>query len=592
MIVFQKLIIENFKPFVGAYVIPLQDLGLVFIVGDNQVSQMADSNGAGKSAAIRDALTWSLYDRLVKPTTSERCINSTCEFACVQTYFRIGEKEYAAIREQRGRKREWMLCEVIDGITEPIGSGEEIESLLGLSFKAFVSILMFGTDTERFAEQSDAPRKQMFDELLDMAFFGEKRKLVDADLSTITEQASDLQQRVAQLTERVATLKQERQTLGDSTEAIELTAWRQWYDDHEWKMALFETLNRLFVRLQQARRAQVSEQALVDESTQLVAMRTRLEHRIGDVDQRIRKLLAEFGSVDRLGICTMCRRPITDKAEVARYFQDEMDTLAQQHRRCRLYQLDIQKLLDEWPALDPGQHHEAIKRELDRTLSDLRVVDGKLSQVQEARFLRQAVDELTERIDAAERELGVVSAEWEQVNAAIVLREFWLEGFGHRGLKAMLIRDYEAFLNGKLAQYSESLTAGELALTFSAQRHLKSGDVREEISFEAVNKFGAACYDDLSEGERQRVDLCVVLALQDLVRELHRGRFSLALYDEVFDHLDDTGCEQVMEYLTTQRRSYGSVFVISHSPRLLSYPSDHVIRVIKDEKGARIVFEN
>lgn len=588
MITFQKLIIENFRPFVGAYVIPLQDLGLVFIVGENRVSKMADSNGSGKTAAVRDALTWSLYDRLVTPTASERCINSTCDFACVQTYFRIGEKEYAAVREQRGRKREWTLSEVVDGITERIGGGEEIEELLGLSFKAFVSILLFGTDTERFAAQSDAPRKQMFDDLLDMAFFGEKRQLVETDHTTLREQERELNEHVLQLTERVTTLQHEKQALGESSDAIELTAWRQWYDDHEWKMALLDTLNRLFVMLQKARREQVSEQALVDESTQLVAMRTRLEHRIVDVDQRIRKLLAEFGAVDRLGACPMCRRPITDKTEVAQYFQAEMDLLAHQHRRCRLYQQDIQKILDEWPKLDPGQHHEAIKRELDRTLTDLKVVDGKLSQVQEARFLRQAVDELTERINAAERELTIVTTAWERVNADVVLREFWLEGFGHRGLKAMLIRDYEDFLNGKLAQYSDSLTAGELTLTFKAQRELKSGELREEISFEAVNKFGASCYDDLSEGERQRVDLCVVLALQDLVRDLHRGRFSLALYDEIFDGLDETGCEQVMDYLTQQRRTYGSVFVISHNPKLLGWPSDHVIRVVKTAEGSSI----
>lgn len=587
MITFQKLIIENFKPFVGAYVIPLQDLGLVFIVGENKVSKMADSNGSGKSA-IFDAIAWALYDKTLKSTPSERYVNTGADFACVQVYFRIGEKEYAAIREQRGRKRDWTLAEVVDGIIEKIGSGEEIETLLGLSFKAFVSTLLFGTGTERFAEQSDAPRKQMFDDLLDMAFFGEKRKLVEAELTTVREAAGKLEFRHGQLTERRDTLCTEKVSLGESSDALELAAWRQWYDDHNWKMELLDSLNRIFGMFQKARRERVSEQALVDESTQLVAMRTRLEQRIQDLDQRIRRVLTEFGEVDRLGVCTMCRRPIEDKAEVARYFQDEMDQFTARHHLYRMYQQDIQKILETWPALDPGRHHEALKLQLERTMDKIKAVDAKMSQVQEARFLRQAVDELIERIEKVESDLVAVTHAWDKAKAVLALCEFWLEGFGHRGLKAMLIRDYEAFLNGKLAQYSESLTASELTLMFSAQRQLKSGDIREEISFEAVNKFGASCYDDLSEGEQQRVDLCVVLALQDLVRELHRGRFSLALYDEIFDGLDETGCEQVMDYLTQQRRTYGSVFVISHNPKLLGYTSDHVIRVVKTAEGSSI----
>jgi len=584
MITLVRLIIENFRSFTGAYTIDLEKQGLVFIVGENKVSQMADSNGAGKTA-ILDAICWVLYDKMLRAGTP---VNRTCKYASVQLIFRVDKKEYAATREQDNKKKTWTLSEVIDGITEKVGTGDEIEQLLGLSFNVFVSIVLFGTTSDRFAEQSDAPRKKMFDDLLDLAFFAQRRRVVEDELALLEGRYTDYEKEHIKLTERKTTLIEERDLYGESSLTIEIDAYKDWASDDNLKLSLYASLNKLTPLLMNARRNVQEEQDLVDESTRLASIRNRLDQRIADVDHRIAQLYKDAADVTESKVCKMCRRPIESKREITEYFESEIDPLLAQHRQYRRYQTSIQAVLHAWPKLDPGRDYDNLKLEFQKTMDRIKDVEAGMSQMQEARFMRQAVDELNERIDLVNRDLVTLSLSMDALKSEIHLREFWIEGFGHRGLKAMLIRDYESFLNERLDFYTGLLTAGEIKLSFSAQRQLKGGDLRDEIGLRIEHNGKVVNYNDLSDGERQRVDLCMVMALQDLVRDLHRGRIALALYDEIFDHLDETGCEQVMEYLTQQRREFGSVFVISHNPKLLSYHADKVITVVKTEKGSEI----
>jgi DNA repair exonuclease SbcCD ATPase subunit len=269
----------------------------------------------------------------------------------------------------------------------------------------------------------------------------------------------------------------------------------------------------------------------------------------------------------------------------------ELRPLYDEIGRLQLYNSELVHIIAVWPASQADDDYVLLQNKLQRTLRETQDLERYASQLDEARFMRQAADKMLERIEKLAKDRIRLEGRVSELSKALDLRDFWVEGFGHKGMKAMMLRDYEGFIQSRLESYSQSLTAGELIPRFSAHRVLKSGDVREEITFEVENKYGATIYDDLSSGEKQRVDLCLVLALQDLTRELHHGRFSLALYDEIFEHLDEAGCERVMDLLTTQRRDFGSIFCISQNPKLLSYPSDHVIRVVKTEKGSAIYVE-
>jgi DNA repair exonuclease SbcCD ATPase subunit len=588
----QSLWIRNFMPFVGEYEIPLSGQGVVFVVGENRVSKMAGSNGTGKTALF-DGITIACYDKLLKGTTGSRLINNDCDEMLIQLYFKVNKKPYVVEREQSGSKRRWEVFSLSGG-KELLGGGEKIATLFGLSYRAFTQTILFGVSEEKnFAGLSDVPRKQIFDDLLDLAFFASCRKHVEDEANKIGGELQEVKVDLDVINAQLETLQGERNNLEDSRERAEIDALHQWLDRHGERVHLYEEINALFVRLMVAKESQVRRQEILDDSMTIAALRNKLDRISESIHRSVAKIRSEQDLVVNAAQCSMCRRSIgpSERGAVDQHFALELRPLYDEIGRLQLYNSELVHIIAVWPASQADDDYVLLQNKLQRTLRETQDLERYASQLDEARFMRQAADEMLERIEKLAKDRIRLEGRVSELTKALDLRDFWVEGFGHKGMKAMMLRDYEGFIQGRLESYSQSLTAGELIPRFSAHRILKSGDVREEITFEVENKYGAKVYDDLSSGEKQRVDLCLVLALQDLTRELHHGRFSLALYDEIFEHLDEAGCERVMDLLTTQRRDFGSIFCISQNPKLLSYQSDHVIRVVKTEKGSAIYVE-
>jgi DNA repair exonuclease SbcCD ATPase subunit len=584
---------KDFMPFVGEFSVPLAKQGVTFVVGENRVSRMAGSNGAGKTALF-DAITIAAYDRLLKGSSGARLINNDADKMWLALYFTVNKKPYVVEREQSGSKRRWELYEHDGKKYELVGSGEKVATYFGLSYRAFVQTILYGVSEEKkFAGMSDAPRKQIFDDLLDLAFFGDRRKAVEIEARQFGDALSDLKHKLDLVNSQLEAIQGERDNLEQSREQAEIEAMRQWLDRHRERLDLYDEINTLYVQLEVTKVSSERHQVLVDDSTTLSALRNKMDQVAKTIVRRIEGIQGDHDSIINAGRCAMCRRTIgkVERIEVDQHFETLIRPLYDEVQRLVIYNSALTHVLHTWPTSRADDDYALVHAKLQRTLRETQDLERHVSQLDEARFMRQAADEMLERIEVLQRDREKYERDITALTAEVDLRDFWVEGFGHKGMKAMMLRDYEGFIQGKLLSYSQSLTAGELIPRFSAQRILKNGDVREEITFEVENKYGAKVYDDLSSGEKQRVDLCLVLALQDLTRELHHGRFSLALYDEIFEHLDETGCERVMDFLSTQRKDFSSIFCISQNPKLLAYPSDHIIRVIKTAKGSSIHVE-
>jgi len=582
------VVIENFMPFIGRYEVPLARQGLVFIVGENRVSRMASSNGAGKTA-ITDAIAWSLYDKILRGTTGERYVNKHSDRAVVETYFHVGTTGYVAKREQSGRTRSWELFELVGEERQRLGTGEQVARLLGLSFQGFQSTILFGvSDNRRFGGQSDVPRKQLFDELLDLTFFGQRRRVVESELKEELGGLQRAEERRIAITASIGSLETERTALEEKYHAMlqeQSTKETGLLGEQRALYGELDQLVRAYLRAYEERHA---ESQLVDDSTRIVALRTRITQQLDATEAQLARLRRQADETLELESCPVCRRAMKGaEDEIRSYFETEMLPLFTTREEQLAHVRVLGHVLECWPSVDIAGNYENLRERCVKVLERIKARRWD-EELTEERYIRTALDDLGERLASLADEDARLAKDEVSLRDAVALREFWVEGFGHRGLKALLLREYDAFIGGRLAAYAESLTAGELGLVFHSYRTLKSGEVRDEIEFEVRNEHGADCYDDLSSGEKQRVDLCLVLALQDVVRELHQSHFSLALYDEVFEHFDETGTEQVIEFLTQQRREVGSVFVISQNAKLLSYPSDHVIHVVKTKEGSSI----
>jgi hypothetical protein len=95
-------------------------------------------------------------------------------------------------------------------------------------------------------------------------------------------------------------------------------------------------------------------------------------------------------------------------------------------------------------------------------------------------------------------------------------------------------------------------------------------------------------YDSFSEGEKQRIDLALMLTFRSVAKMKNTCNTNLVIMDEVFDSsLDHNGTDYLMDLLNTLG-SETNVFVISHKGDILFDKFRSVIKFEKHQNFSRI----
>ena len=95
-------------------------------------------------------------------------------------------------------------------------------------------------------------------------------------------------------------------------------------------------------------------------------------------------------------------------------------------------------------------------------------------------------------------------------------------------------------------------------------------------------------YENLSGGEKQRIDLIVQFSIRDMLCQFMNFSANLIALDEIFDSLDVTSCQNVINMLSKKLTDIESIFIISHHLEL-DIPYDKQIFVVKNERGVSTI---
>ena len=112
------------------------------------------------------------------------------------------------------------------------------------------------------------------------------------------------------------------------------------------------------------------------------------------------------------------------------------------------------------------------------------------------------------------------------------------------------------------------MMGGSLWIDCHTQSTNKDGEKRERFEVQTFNSFGAGTYYGNSKGEQQRIDIAISLALHDIARTRSNSPIGFTIFDEVFERLDEAGCDSIISLLHKERENFGTLFVVSHNPNL------------------------
>ena len=140
----------------------------------------------------------------------------------------------------------------------------------------------------------------------------------------------------------------------------------------------------------------------------------------------------------------------------------------------------------------------------------------------------------------------------------------------------------------------ERLTEREDVYCLSVDKHhnfaLSSGVFVhncEDFQVQGLNHLGSDVYKGNSAGERQRIDVCCSLALQDLIRARVGIDTNLFACDEVAANLDAEGSERMLRLLRDLAKDGLSVYYITHDSRMKDLFT-HRLLAIKEGGISRI----
>jgi DNA repair exonuclease SbcCD ATPase subunit len=193
---------------------------------------------------------------------------------------------------------------------------------------------------------------------------------------------------------------------------------------------------------------------------------------------------------------------------------------------------------------------------------------------------QSAIDLGRENVGKCEQAIDKLKGDAAELIKAVEVAASVAKVFSPGGVRAQILDTVTPFLNDRTSDYLSALSDGNISAVWSTLTTTAKGELREKFNIEVENATGAKSFGGLSGGEKRKVRLATMLALQDLVASRATKPLSLWVGDEIDDALDAAGLERLMTVLEQKAREKGTVLIISHES--LSDWCDQIATVTKE----------
>jgi len=560
---------ENFMSY-KTLQLDLRARGPVLVVGENDDSPVASSNGSGKSS-ISEAILWTLFGVTARKMQADGVIKydeSNC--VCKVDVNLDGETHTIT----RSRKRGGPDVLLFDGQT--LGSSvKETQSVMCERFKiapvVAVNAIVFGQGLTQFADATDSERGQMLKSLLWLDIITKAREEARKEARSWNSRKEEKTRSLvsseavyAQMKKNLDDWNSMASSLNDSVKE-EAEAFAHAVDSRpEGAFSLVWESTFLQTRINEL------EKAIVSESTALRFLKRDLT-----------TLLAEVERIDKLVKCPTCLQEVSGqhKKEVTQTLRENIVTKREEltigRRHLESLEKELSVLKEEKSAIQLPLSEDVYWRRVTEASQRLKSCIKKMKSFSKHKNqIKHNLTTLKSEIRDCLIEINIIATEETKCS-------FWDKGFSDKGIPQLVLGKAVESLNLYAATYSKILL-DDVVPVFSLQRETSTGD-KFGLAVK-VEKDGKDVYKNMSGGEKQRVNLTISFALFDLLRT-QVTPVNLIVLDEVFVNLDKVGVERV--YKLVQTLPVETILVITHQIELSDLFSETII--VKKKNGTSYI---
>lgn len=533
-------------------------------------------NGSGKSTML-DALCFALFGKPFRKINKPNIVNSINQKdAMVELHFDIGKKNYKIVRGLKPNIFE-IYCDgtLLNQEAKSIDYQEYLErNILKINFKSFTQIVILGSASfVPFMQLSASDRRLIIEDLLDIQVFSSMNALAKTRLADIKETIQKNKFQMDLLSEKISMQKKHIETLKQNKdEKIEIHKESNIKDQQ--KISQYsEQINLMRSELDDSG-------ALIQEKNNQENKKKKLLSLEGSIDSNIKKnkkLVSFFEENDK---CPTCLQSIDS------HFKEEQNKSLEDKRKeyeNAMIELESRLLkLDDSLVMLNEQITESQKKQtkINHLNEGILVLNSEiLKRLEEIQKLQDLHDSSNEEIKILEDLEKKLSEKEEQNRKEIEERSYYEAAailLKDSGIKTKIIKQYLPVINKLVNKY---LSALDFFVNFNLDESFK-----ESIKSRHRDEFS---YESFSEGEKQRIDMALMLTWRSVAKLKSSINTNLLILDEIFDSsLDANGTEELIQILHELENT--NLFVISHKSDQLIEKFDQTIKFSKIKNFSRM----
>jgi len=534
-------------------------------------------NGSGKSTLL-DAICFALFGKAFRNINKPNLVNSINNKECVvEIEFDTNNKSYKIIRGIKPNVFEiYCNAELLNQEAASKDYQDFLERfILKMNYKSFTQIVILGSASfTPFMQLSASDRRSIIEDLLDIQIFSTMNSLVKEKISTNKETSSLKKHEIDLTNQKYEMQKKHIQELKQNNEdkVNEYVNEIQCYSD-----TVSTLLSNVATLTTETEKLQLVVASKIDTETKVKKI-TKLESQIESNLSKFRKDISFFQSHDD---CPTCRQAIASE-----FKEEELGNLSTRVQECEHGLTELEKKLNE--EQEKLNSINETQKLINQKQVEIATANTTITETNKmiAR-LQKLIDELknskvvTDLEEQNLKELKDCLLKLQEDLKQLIEEKSYYEVASNllkdSGIKTKIVKQYLPIINKLVNKYLASL---DFFVNFNLDESFK-----ETIKSRHRDDFS---YHNFSEGEKQRIDMALMLTWRAVAKLKNSSNTNLLILDETFDSsLDANGTEELMKLL--QMLEGVNLFVISHKGDILQDKFMNVIRFEKTKNFSRIV---
>jgi DNA repair exonuclease SbcCD ATPase subunit len=536
-------------------------------LNSNANTLIVGTNGSGKSTML-DALCFGLFGKPFRNVNKPNLLNSINSRDCVvEIEFSIGSKDFKIVRGIKPNIFEIYQDTVLLNQDAAVKDYQDYleRFILKLNYKSFTQIVILGSASfTPFMQLSAADRRAIIEDLLDIQIFSTMNSLIKERLSTNKDQTVSKKNDIALLLQKYELKKEHQDKLNqDNEEKVK---------EYEKEILLhretIRTLHDDIDSLEQAKQTLSEICAKIPENEKKITSFKKVESQI---ESKISKLGTDREFYEHNADCPTCRQAIT-----LEFKEGQLSELGTKEKELVSGLVELQTKITEQETVvtelrEKEKELSNVRIQLATTQTSVKGLNDSITklekQIKQVQKPKENVDEnelslIKKEVEQAQEELKQLLDEKAYYDVASSLLK-------DTGIKTNIIKQYLPVINKLVNKY---LTSMDFFVNFNLDESF-----RETIKSRHRDEFS---YHNFSEGEKQRIDMALMLTWRAVAKLKNSTNTNLLILDEVFDSsLDTSGTEDLMKILHSLDDV--NLFVISHKGDILQDKFANTIRFDK-----------